>query len=56
MPIAKLDDIVFGGWDIFQENVYEAAKHAQVLKDQDIDPIKAELEAIKHMIAAFLTD
>ena len=31
LPIAKLDDIVFGGWDIFEDNVYQAATHAAVL-------------------------
>lgn len=56
LPIAKLDDIVFGGWDIFQENVYEAAKHAQVLKQEDLDGVKDELAAIKPMKAAFLNE
>lgn len=54
LPIAKLDDIVFGGWDIFEENVYEAAKHAKVLKQEDLDGVKEELQAIKPMKAAFL--
>ena len=31
VPLAALDDIVFGGWDIFPDNVYEAASHAAVL-------------------------
>ncbi|MEG1585619.1 MAG: inositol-3-phosphate synthase [Bacteroidales bacterium] len=53
IPLAKLEDIVFGGWDIFSENVYEAAKHAEVLSEKDIDGVKAELEAIKPMKAAF---
>ena len=53
VPLAKLDDIVFGGWDIFSENVYEAAKHAEVLKDKDIDMVKDELIAIKPMKGAF---
>src|SRR6476619_3563749 len=31
VPLASLDDVVFGGWDIFDENSYEAAKTAGVL-------------------------
>src|SRR5580658_10146830 len=32
VPLASLDHLVFGGWDLFPENAYEAAKHAQVLE------------------------
>ena len=32
VPLAALDDLVFGGWDIYGENVYEAARHANVLE------------------------
>ena len=53
LPLAHLDDIVFGGWDIFEENVYDAAKTAGVLQDRDLDPIREELEAIKPMSAVF---
>src|ERR1700704_465276 len=31
VPLAELSDIVFGGWDIFNDNCYEAARHAGVL-------------------------
>ena len=31
VPLAALDDVVFGGWDIFEDNSYEAAKTAGVL-------------------------
>ena len=34
MPLAELDDLVFGGWDIFEDNAYEAAKHAGVLVER----------------------
>src|ERR671938_150971 len=34
MPLAGLDDLVFGGWDIFPDNAYEAAKHAGVLSSE----------------------
>src|SRR5690554_1892985 len=53
LPLAHLNDIVFGGWDIFEENVYDAAKTAGVLQDRDLDPIREELEAIKPMSAVF---
>lgn len=53
VPLAELDDIVFGGWDIFEEDVYAAAKHAEVLSEKDLDGVKDELVAIKPMKAAF---
>ncbi|HEY5958972.1 MAG TPA: inositol-3-phosphate synthase, partial [Polyangiaceae bacterium] len=53
VPLASLNDLVFGGWDVFAENAYESAKHAQVLEDKHLDPIRSELEAIKPMAAAF---
>ncbi len=52
-PIAKLDDIVFGAWDVYPANAYESAINAEVLKEKDINPVKDELEAIKPMKAAF---
>ncbi|MDE7411691.1 MAG: inositol-3-phosphate synthase [Paramuribaculum sp.] len=53
VPIAKLDDIVFGAWDVYPANAYESAINAEVLKEKDINPVKDELEAIKPMKAAF---
>lgn len=53
IPLTHLNDIVFGGWDIFSDDVYEAAKHAEVLKEKDLDKVKEELQAIKPMPAAF---
>ncbi len=53
VPLADLDDLVFGGWDIRNENTYESAKIAQVLKDSDLDVVKNELENIRPMRAAF---
>lgn len=53
VPLADLDDIVFGGWDLFEEDVYAAAKHAEVLSEKDLDGVKDELVAIKPMKAAF---
>lgn len=53
VPIAKLDDIVFGAWDVYPANTYESAINAEVLKEKDINPVKDELEKIKPMKAAF---
>lgn len=53
LPIAKLDDMVFGAWDIYEDNGYEAAKKANVLRSSDIDPIKEELSAIRPYKALF---
>ena len=53
VPLADLNDIVFGGWDIFPDNAYEAAKYAEVLKEKDLDLVKEELQAIRPMPAAF---
>lgn len=53
VPLAKLDDIVFGGWDIFPENMFEVCMKADVLKASDILPIKEELESIQPMPAVF---
>ena len=32
VPLASLDDLVFGGWDIFEDNCYQAASNAEVLQ------------------------
>jgi myo-inositol-1-phosphate synthase len=53
VPLAELDNIVFGGWDIFAENSYEAARTAGVLESSLLDKIKPELEAIRPMSAVF---
>ena len=53
VSMAKLDDIVFGAWDVYPENAYESAINCQVLKEKDINPVKDELEKIVPMKAAF---
>ncbi len=53
VPLAQLNDIVFGGWDIYEDNVYEAAMNAKVLESSLLNAIKPELEAIKPMKAVF---
>ncbi len=52
-PLAKLEDIEFGGWDIFPDNMYEVCTKADVLKSSDVEPIKEELSSIKPMTAVF---
>ncbi|HTJ29442.1 MAG TPA: inositol-3-phosphate synthase, partial [Acidobacteriaceae bacterium] len=52
-PLASLDDIVFTGWDIFDDNVYEAAAHAKVIDQDHLQQIKPFLEAIQPMPAVF---
>jgi myo-inositol-1-phosphate synthase len=52
-PLAKMEDLVFGAWDLFPENAHEAAVHADVLEARHLDPIKEELAAIQPMEAAF---
>lgn len=53
VPLAKLDDIVFGTWDVYPQNAYQAAVYAEVLKAKDIEPVRGELESIVPMKAAF---
>ena len=53
VPLAKLDDIVFGCWDVYPQNAYQAAMYAEVLKEKDIEPVRSELEQIVPMPAAF---
>jgi myo-inositol-1-phosphate synthase len=53
VPLADLENVVFGGWDIFEENSYQAARTAGVLDTSLLDQIKPELEAIKPMTAVF---
>jgi myo-inositol-1-phosphate synthase len=53
VPLAGLDDIVFGGWDIFEDDAYAAAKTAGVLDDELIEQVRPDLEAIKPMSAVF---
>ena len=53
VPLANLDDLVFGAWDIFPQNAYDAARNAAVLLPEDLEPIRTELESISPMAAAF---
>lgn len=53
VPIADLNDIVFGTWDVYPANAFEAAVNADVLKAKDIIPVEEELKHIVPMPAAF---
>src|ERR1043166_6682045 len=53
VPLAELDDLAFGGWDIFQEDCYSAAKTAGVLEQSLLDKVRPELEQIKPWPAVF---
>ena len=53
VPLASLPDLVFGGWDIYEDNCYDAATKAGVLSRDQIDQVRAELEAIQPMPAVF---
>jgi myo-inositol-1-phosphate synthase len=53
VPLADLKDLVIGGWDIFEDNVYEAALKAGVLDRADLEKVKEPLSAIRPMKAVF---
>ena len=53
VPLANLNDIVFGSWDVYPQSAYQSAMYAEVLKEKDINPVKDELEKIIPMKAAF---
>src|SRR4051812_27061374 len=56
VPLADLDQLVFGGWDIFPESAYESAKHAKVLEKDLIEALKEPLSRITPMPAVFDRD
>jgi myo-inositol-1-phosphate synthase len=47
IPLADVDQLIFGGWDIFDDNMYEAALKAGVLEKTLLDQLKDELSRIK---------
>ncbi len=53
LPLAGLDDLVFGGWDIFEDDCYQAAQDAGVLDKEDLDEVADELRQIRPMKAVF---
>jgi myo-inositol-1-phosphate synthase len=53
VPLAKMEDIVFGGWDLFPDDAYQAACKAGVLSTEHLAELKDFLSAIKPMPAVF---
>jgi len=53
VPLAGLDDVVFGGWDPISPNALEAARTCGVLDERDLAPLSGELEGINAMPAVF---
>ena len=53
VPLAGLDDLVFTGWDIFEDNMYEAASKAGVLEKELLDKVKPFLQSVKPRKAVF---
>jgi myo-inositol-1-phosphate synthase len=56
VPLAGLSDLVFGGWDIFEDTAYESALNAGVLERPLLDQLKEPLSAIKPMKAVFFPE
>lgn len=53
VPLAGLDDLVFGGWDVFSDDAYQAASRAGVLEKHLLEDLGEELRAIRPMPAVF---
>ncbi|HYE26528.1 MAG TPA: inositol-3-phosphate synthase [Clostridia bacterium] len=53
VPLAQLNDLVFAGWDIFEDDAYTAAKKAGVLENEHLDQVKGFLQGIQPMSAVF---
>lgn len=53
VPLADVNDLVFGGWDIYDANLYEAAKYARVLSGDHLESVRDFLSSIKPMPAVF---
>jgi myo-inositol-1-phosphate synthase len=53
VPLASLDDLVFGAWDIFEENAYDAATNAGVLEKELLNQLSEPMSSLKPMTAVF---
>lgn len=53
VPLADLNDVVFGAWDIFEDSAYDAALHAGVLEKSLVEDLREQLESLKPMSAVF---
>jgi myo-inositol-1-phosphate synthase len=56
VPLAGLNDLVFGGWDLFRDNAYEAAVNAEVLSKEHLNAVRDDLSAIKPMESVFFPE
>jgi myo-inositol-1-phosphate synthase len=56
VPLASLDSLVFGGWDLFHDDAYQAARNAEVLSGEHLNAVKDELSAVKPMPAVFFPE
>src|SRR5258708_37993750 len=53
VPLAGLNDLVFGGWDIYEDNIYQAATNARVLDSPLLEKLERPLSKIRPMKAVF---
>jgi len=53
VPLARMEDLVFGGWDIFEDNAYQAALEAKVIEPALLEQVREPLEAVRPMKAVF---
>ena len=53
VPLAGLGQIEFGGWDIFPDDAFEAARHASVLEAHHLEEVREELQAIRPKAGVF---
>jgi myo-inositol-1-phosphate synthase len=56
IPLAGIEDLVFGGWDIYNDNCFESAVKAGVLEKTLLDSVRPEIEKVKPMKAVFSQD
>ena len=56
VPLASLDQLVFGGWDLFPDDAYAAAKLAEVLSEKHLEAVRDELQVIQPMSAVFFPE
>ncbi len=56
VPLASLDDLRFGAWDVFPDDAYASALHARVLEPELVEELRAPLQAVRPMPAVFSPD
>jgi myo-inositol-1-phosphate synthase len=56
VPLARMEDLVFGAWDCFEDDAYMAARKAGVLRESDIEAVRPELEKLRPWPAVFSRD